>query len=207
MGELAVVGASFGRTGTTSVRRALEHLGFGPCHYMRHLAANARHAADWLRVAEGETPDFSALLGGFAATIAWPSSCFWRELAEANPSAKVLLINRDPADWYASVARTLYRTRPKEPRADYDLVIERLIWDGTFGGRFTDPQHAMDVYRAHYREVRATIPADRLVEVDPARGWPPLCEALGVPVPGETFPHANSTGEYLDRARAAGAVH
>lgn len=203
MGELTVVGASFGRTGTTSVRKALEHLGFGPCHYMRHLAVNDRHAADWLRVAQGEPPDFGTLLGGFAATIAWPASCYWRELAAANPSAKVLLIRRDPADWYASVARTLYRTRPKTPRGDYDRVIEELIWNGVFDGRFTDPHHAMNVYREHYRTVRDEISSDRLVEVDPTRGWPPLCEALGVPVPEQTFPHANSTGEYLERAKAA----
>lgn len=202
MGELTVVGASFGRTGTTSVRKALEHLGFGPCHYLRHLYGNHRHGLDWLRVADGEPPDFGALLGGFGSTVAWPASCFWRELAEANPSAKVLLLHRDPADWYASVARTLYLSRPRRSTGAGDRVMDRLIWNGVFGGRFTDPRYAMDVYRDHYRDVRDTVPADRLIEFDPARGWPPLCEALGVPVPGHPFPHANSTDEYLDRVRA-----
>ncbi|ADD41821.1 sulfotransferase family protein [Stackebrandtia nassauensis] len=206
MGELTVIGASFGRTGTASVRFALEQLGFGPCHHIRHLFASDRHARDWLRVAEGEPADWHRLLFGFAATIAWPASCYWRELAEANPSAKVLLVHRDPSDWYASVARTLYRRRPKRPVAERDRVFERLIWNGVFDGRFTDPRHAMDVYRDHYREVRATIPSDRLIEVDAAKGWPPLCEELGVPVPDETFPHANATGEYPNRPRTTGAV-
>lgn len=189
MGELTVIGASFGRTGTASVRLALEQLGFGPCHHIRHLYASDRHARAWLRVAEGEPADWPSLLSGFTATLTWPASCFWRELAEANPSAKVLTVLRDPGDWYAGLARTHYQARPKKPKTSRDRVMEHLVWNGVFGGRFTDPHHAMDVYRAHLREVRATIPADRLIEVDPARGWPPLCEQLGVPVPDEPFPY------------------
>ncbi|ADD42364.1 sulfotransferase family protein [Stackebrandtia nassauensis] len=206
MTRLDIIGASFGRTGTTSVRLALETLGFGPCHYMRHLFTDVEHARDWMWVADGNDPNWDVLLSGFASTIAWPASCYWRELAEAFPDAKVLLIDRDPVEWYGSVSRTLYRTRPRTAVEPRDKTIERLIWSGVFDGRFSDPQHAMDVYRAHRDEVRATIPADRLVDVDVAAGWPPLCEALGVAVPDEPFPHANSTGEYLDRARSAGAV-
>lgn len=206
MANLKIIGASFGRTGTTSIRLALETLGFGPCHYMRHLFTDEEHAQDWMWVADGNHPDWELLLSGFTSTIAWPASCYWRELAEAYPDAKVLLIDRDPVEWYGSVERTLYRTRPETAVEPRDKAIERLIWSGVFDGRFADPQYAMDAYRAHRDQVHATIPADRLIEADVARGWEPLCEALGVPVPDEPFPHANSTGEYLERARAAGAV-
>lgn len=204
---LKVVGASFGRTGTTSVRLALEKLGFGPCHYMHELAVDHRHASDWLRMARDNVdPDWESLLGRFSATIAWPAAAYWRELAAAYPAAKVLLIVRDPESWYDSVARTLYRTRPTVATTERDRVVEEIIWRGTFSGRFNDRDHAIDVYLRHLADVRATTPADRLVEVDPAGGWEPLCVGLGAAVPAEAFPIANTTDEYLRRAADAGVI-
>ncbi|MGV9382402.1 sulfotransferase family protein [Nonomuraea sp. NPDC003707] len=204
---LKVVGASFGRTGTSSVRLALETLGFGPCHYMKELFAAPAHAREWLRVADGGKPDWKRLLNGFTSTIAWPAAFYWRELAAAFPEAKVLLIVRDPASWYASMSRTLYRTRPAgQETAVRDQVIEKIVWQGTFSGRFEDRDHAMDVYRAHLDEVRAAVPPGRLVEVEPSHGWEPLCAALGVDVPDRPFPVANTTGDYLRRAEQAGVL-
>ncbi|MEV4115518.1 sulfotransferase family protein [Nonomuraea sp. NPDC049695] len=206
---LKVVGASYGRTGTTSVRLALETLGLGPCHYMRELFTSPAHAEEWLRVAEGGEPDWKRLLDGFASTIAWPAACYWRELAAAFPEAKVLLIVRDPASWYASMRRTLYRTRPAEAgpgTSVRDQVIEKIVWQGTFSGRFEDRDHAIGVYLAHLDEVRKAVPSGRLVEFEPSRGWEPLCAALGVDVPDVPFPTANTTDEYLRRAEQAGVL-
>jgi len=204
---LKVVGASFGRTGTSSARMALETLGFGPCHYMRELFTDDSHARDWLRVTEGRGPAWDRLLGRFTSTIAWPAAFYWRELADAFPNAKVLLIVRDPESWYTSMTQTLYRTRPADPGANArDQVIERLVWQGTFGGRFEDRDLALAVYRAHLAEVRDTVPADRLIELDVALGWEPLCAALGVDVPDEPFPVANTSTEYLHRAEQAGVL-
>ncbi|MFF4622030.1 sulfotransferase family protein [Nonomuraea jabiensis] len=206
---LKVVGASFGRTGTSSVRLALETLGFGPCHYMKELFVAPAHAREWLRVADGGKPDWKRLLDGFAATIAWPAAFYWRELAAAFPESKVLLIVRDPASWYASMSRTLYRTRPADTgqeTAVRDQVIEKIVWQGTFSGRFEDRDHAIAVYRAHLDEVRAAVPAGRLVEVEPSHGWEPLCAALGADVPDLPFPVANTTDDYLRRAEQAGVL-
>jgi hypothetical protein len=206
---LKVVGASFGRTGTSSVRLALETLGFGPCHYMKELFAAPAHAREWLRIADGEKPDWKRLLNGFTSTIAWPAAFYWRELAAAFPESKVLLIVRDPASWYASMSRTLYRTRPADTgqeAAVRDQVIEKIVWQGTFSGRFEDRDHAMGVYLAHLDEVRAAVPSERLVEVEPSHGWEPLCAALGVGVPDLPFPTANTTDEYLRRAEQAGVL-
>ncbi|GAA3212225.1 sulfotransferase family protein [Nonomuraea helvata] len=206
---LKVVGASYGRTGTTSVRLALETLGFGPCHYMRELFTSPAHAQEWLRVAEGGAPDWKRLLDGFASTIAWPAAFYWRELAAVFPEAKVLLIVRDPASWYASMRRTLYRTRPAGagPAANVrDQVIEKIVWQGTFSGRFEDRDHAIGVYLAHLDEVREAVPSGRLIEFEPSHGWEPLCAALGVGVPDVPFPTANTTDEYLRRAEQAGVL-
>ncbi|HEY3502336.1 MAG TPA: sulfotransferase [Actinocatenispora sp.] len=208
---LSIVGAAFGRTGTSSAREALVRLGLGPCHGMRQLFTDDAHAAAWLRAAEGGPVDWRRLLDGYGATVAWPASAFWRELADAYPKAKVLLLVRDPDAWYDSVARTLFRTRPAGATTDHrtpvrDRAIERIVWRGTFGGRFADRAYALGVYAAHRDRVRREVPAERLVEVDVADGWGPLCAALGVGVPDEPFPVANTTEEYLTRARRAGAL-
>ncbi|GAA4893911.1 hypothetical protein LX16_1755 [Stackebrandtia albiflava] len=204
---MRVVGAAFGRTGTSSVRTALETLGLGPVHYMRMLAVDPVHARGWSALASGEPGVTAAgLLAGYRSSVAWPGSRYWRDLAAAFPDAKVLLTVRDPDTWYDSVHATLYRTRPARPRTAADHAIEHIVWRGTFGGRFADRSHAVAVYLRHNEEVRAEVPPDRLVECDPARGWEPLCAGLGVAVPDAPFPHVNTTGQYLDRAAAAGAL-
>ncbi len=205
---LKVIGASFGRTGTSSARVALESLGFGPCHYMRALFTDPTQAQDWLAVAQGAVPDWPRILRGYRSTVAWPATYFWRELAAAYPAAKVLLIVRDPQDWYDSMYRTLYRTRPSDTTQlpVRDAAIERIVWQGTFGGRFTDRAHAIGVYREHLAEVRDTISADRLIELDVSQGWRTLCSALGVDEPPADFPVLNTTDEYLRRAGRAGAL-
>lgn len=208
---IRIVGASFGRTGTSSTREALEQLGFGPCHGMRRLFTDTAHAAAWLRAADGGSVDWRRLLDGYGATVAWPASYFWRELATAFPAARVLLLVRDPDDWYESMFRTLYRTRPANATTDErtsvrDRTIERIVWQGTFDGQFTDRAHAIRVYLAHLVQVRREVPADRLIETDVADGWGPRCDALGVPAPDTPFPVANTTDTYLERARRAGAL-
>jgi len=202
---LRVVGASFGRTGTTSARLALEALGFGPVHYMRALFADERHAAGWLRAVDGER-DWARLLRTYRSTIAWPAAYFWRELAAAYPDARVLLLRRDADAWYDSMRRTLWRTRPDTPTIVRDRAIEAIVWRGVFGGRFTDRARAIELYRAQLAAVRREIAPERLVEADVADGWAPLCAGLGVPVPAAPFPHANTTSEYVARAGRAGAL-
>jgi hypothetical protein len=204
---LRIVGASFGRTGTTSARLALERLGFGPCHYMRALFTDEAAAQAWYAAAGDALPDWPRLLAGYRSTIAWPASYFWRELAALYPTAKVLLLTRDPDEWYESVAGTLYRTRPVDGgSAMRDRAVERIVWQGIFGGRFADREHAIAVYRAHLEAVREGVPRARLVEFSPAQGWAPLCSALGVDVPREPFPVANTTGDYVRRAAEAGVL-
>ncbi len=204
---MRVLGASFGRTGTSSVRLALAALDLGPTHSMKALFDDAAHARQWLRVADSANADWGGLLGAYRSTVAWPATFFWRELITVYPTARVLLVVRDPEAWYASMARTLYRTRPRGGwRVVADRLIERVVWQGTFGGRFDDRDHAIAVYRAHLDEVRATVPADRLVEFEVGQGWGPLCAGLGVPVPATEFPRVNTTDEYVQRAQRAGVL-
>ncbi|MEV4754699.1 sulfotransferase family protein [Micromonospora sp. NPDC049559] len=212
---LDVIGVGLGRTGTRSLKEALELLGLGPCHHMSELFTNPSSIAEWLRAAEGEPVDWERLYAGYRSTVDWPGAAFWRDLVAAYPEAKVLLTVRDPGRWYDSVAQTIHATRFADPDTmppavrerfdahpelwDQPKVVETLVWQGTFGGRFTDRDHALAVYEAHRAAVRATVPAERLLEFDVAQGWEPLCAFLGVPAPDAPFPLLNTTAEFQRR--------
>ncbi|MER7016196.1 sulfotransferase family protein [Saccharopolyspora sp. NPDC000359] len=194
-----IIGAGFGRTGTASVKAALERLGFGPCYHMFEVIAQPERVRDWTRALDGEISDWETVLGGFASTVDWPGCTFWCELVEAYPEAKVLLTVRDPQKWYDSVHSTIYQFVQQEPSDDaFDVqlrpMVERMIWNGTFGGRFDDREHAIAVFEQHNAAVRAAVPADRLLTYQVGEGWQPLCDFLGVPVPEEDFPHVNDAG-------------
>lgn len=212
---LKVIGAGFGRTGTTSVKAALETLGFGPCFHMSELSARPALVDGWLRRVTGEPVRWAALFDGYAATVDWPAAAFWRELSETYPDAKVLLTVRDPRRWYDSMAATIFRMRYTDAASmppamrrlfesrpgveDQFRMVEKLIWQDTFGGRFADRDHAIRVFREHIAEVRAAIAPERLLEYDVADGWDPLCAFLGTHVPAEPFPHLNTSASVQHR--------
>lgn len=213
---LKVIGAGLGRTGTDSVKAALERLGFGPCHHMKDLFTNPSSIRGWLDAATGRPTDWDQLLAGYSSTLDWPSASFWRELADAYPQARVLLTVRDPQRWYDSVADTLYRSRyqsvaemPPELRARFETtpelqdqlaLTERLIWQGTFAGRFLDRDFAIGAYEKHLAAVRDAVPSSRLLEFEVAQGWEPLCAFLDVEVPDEPFPWLNTSADYRQRS-------
>jgi hypothetical protein len=208
---LAVVGAGFGRTGTLSLKAALELLGFAPCYHMVEVARLPKHAAVWAGAARGSPTDWRAFFNGYAAAVDWPAAAFWHELATVFPTARVILTVRDGAAWYASFRETIVEhTAGLSPphgsplRAIYDLTRE-LILNGVFGGRATDEQHARGVYELHNRAVAAALPAERLLVYELASGWAPLCAFLGRPIPSEPFPHLNTRAGFLrDYLGAAG---
>ena len=200
---LAVLGAGFGRTGTLSLKGALETLGLAPCYHMVEVARQPEHAEIWTRAARGEPVDWHAFFRDYAAAVDWPATAFWRELASAFPAARIVLTVRDTAAWYASfratiVERTAALSPPQDSplRAIYDLTHE-LILGGVFGGRAADEQHACAVYDAHNRSIVDEIPPQRLLVYDLAAGWPPLCAFLERPIPSEPFPHLNTRAGFL----------
>ncbi|MDE2487101.1 MAG: sulfotransferase family protein, partial [Alphaproteobacteria bacterium] len=104
---LKVIGAGYGRTGTMSLKLALEQLGFGPCYHMVEVFKNPQAPAWWLEAADGR-PDWAKIFNGYSATVDWPSATFYRELAEAYPDAKVILTERDPEAWFRSTQATIF---------------------------------------------------------------------------------------------------
>jgi sulfotransferase family protein len=208
---LRVIGVGFGRTGTASLRQALERLGFGPCYHMFVLAEQPWRARRWVEASHGRA-EWQAIFAGFGSTVDWPGAAHWREIVAAYPQAKVVLTVRDPQRWYDSMSRTILRGAPvlQRPavRRAFDLlllgnrdlrdlaeVVNQGVLDREFGGRY-DREHVTAVFERHTAEVRAEVPADRLLVFEVAQAWGPLCAFLGVPVPEEPFPHANETLEF-----------
>lgn len=206
---LAVIGAGFGRTGTLSLKFALEKLGFSKCYHMMEVIAHPDHTGIWRDAFRKQAVDWDALFDGYRAAVDWPACNWWRELAEYYPDAKVILSTRDPGRWYASVRDTIYAST-RDALASQDPSIrargqwaEELIWQHTFDGRMDDEAHVIDVMKRHEAQVERTIAKDRLLVFEAASGWAPLCEFLGVPVPDEPYPRVNTTEEFLARTRRA----
>jgi len=202
---LKVIGAGFGRTGTSSLKLALEQLGFGPCFHMTEFFRSPDGEAlkaKWTRVAfdPGE-PDWDSVFAGYGATVDWPSTAVWRALAAHFPDAKVILTERDADAWYDSCLATIFGGRTSDEalaeRTDaWGRMIRELINRRTFDGRTGDRDHAIAVYRAHNAEVRRSLPADRLLVHGPGDGWVPLCAFLGVAVPETPYPKANTREDF-----------
>jgi hypothetical protein len=218
---LKVIGTGFGRTGSHSLKLALEMLRLGPCYHMMEVFAHPGHAAIWeaLGRSVGESrsdqnkaarSDFDAVLAGFPSTVDWPSTFFWRTLAGRFPAAKVIHSERPAEEWYQSVSQTILpaitRVVPAEPppgappgMAAQRAMTHALIVEGTFGGDLSK-ENVIKVYEKHNQEVRRVIAGERLLVFNARQGWQPLCEFLGVAVPAADFPKTNSTSEFRARA-------
>jgi hypothetical protein len=194
---LRVVGAGLGRTGTNSLKLALERLLGAPCYHMIEVFAHPEHVGAWHGAARGEMPDWKQLFGGYAAAVDWPSSAFWPELAGAFPDAVILLSERDPESWWRSASSTIF------PAISGATGEWRAMIDALFAARFTtavdDHEASVAAYQRHYADALRRIPPARLVRWRASDGWEPLCRALGVPVPEEPFPHTNTTEEFQQR--------
>ncbi|MCB1686068.1 MAG: sulfotransferase [Pseudomonadales bacterium] len=199
---IKVIGAGFGRTGTLSLKQALEKLGYAKCYHMMELDITRDEDLAWCALHRGEAVDFDHLFAGYQSSVDWPSCNFWREQLAHYPAAKVVLSERDPERWYTSVMSTIYPSS-KAMRDVPDAAVQRrvkmvyeVIWDGVFGGRIEDRDHAIDVYLRHNQAVKDALPADRLLVFEAHQGWPPLCEFLGTAIPDEDFPRVNTTEDF-----------
>ncbi|HEV2980884.1 MAG TPA: sulfotransferase [Solirubrobacteraceae bacterium] len=202
--SLRVVGVGLGRTGTNSLKVALEQLLGGPCYHMFELIAHPQQVPQWEQAVRGEAVDWHALFDGYAATVDWPGCAFWRELVAANPDAAVLLSTRDSAQtWWASMEHTIVPALQGPMLSDQpDLArgqeMVRELFRTRFTPQFADRDAAIAVYERHCAEVRREVAPTSLIEWQPRDGWEPICSRLGVPVPDTPFPHENSSEDFGD---------
>jgi hypothetical protein len=194
---LKVIGAGLGRTGTASLKVALEQLLGGRCYHMSECFGNPANPPLWLEAAHGR-PDWEAIFRDYVATVDYPACGFWRELADYYPDAKVLLSVRDPDKWFESTRETIFSDDIRElathtpDSAFFDACVNK-----DFVGHFGDRAFITDYFRRHSKAVIAAIPKERLLVYEAGQGWEPLCAFLGVPVPDTPFPHVNTRSDFL----------
>ena len=196
---LQVVGAGVGRTGTHSLKIALEQLLGGTCHHMMEVIVRPEEVPVWTDAIDGKQIDWDALMQPYTAQVDWPGASFWPELTKANPDALVILSVRDPDDWYTSCTNTIFEGLDMmvEQGNPWMAAMLRLLGE-RFSDRLDERDAMLAAFEKHNDAVRAGVPAERLLEWTTADGWEPICERLGVPVPAEPFPRTNSTVEFRE---------
>jgi hypothetical protein len=198
---MKLIGAGFGRTGTLSLKKALEILGFGPCYHMQVTFFNPWHLPFWYKASIGKNVNWKKFFKRYKSTVDWPASAFYKELMNEYPDAKVILHVREPETWYESAFKTIYTMSRSFPFWFPKQLIkmqENVIWQGIFEGRFQDRELAISKFRKHVENVKKCVPEDRLLIFDVKEGWAPLCKFLDVPVPENiSFPHRNEAKKYI----------
>ena len=201
---LKVIGAGFGRTGTLSLKVALEQLGYGPCHHMKEVMLNTDQAEWFSQASKGVEVDWHEVFNKYSSAVDWPAAAYYQELAESFPDAKIVLGVRDPDAWYESVENTIFRVIPNFPkwirfifpRSDKVFnMIEKTIWQGEFSGQFEDKGTAIQVFNERIETIKKMFPPERLLIHTSKDGWEPLCEFLDVDIPDTPYPWVNDSAK------------
>ena len=197
---MQVIGAGFGRTGTSSLQSALQELLGGKCYHMKDIMTNPVQLRIWHDFAVGKTasPDWKHLFAGYAAAVDCPVCLYYKELMEVFPDAKVVLTLRDPESWWKSHNRLMSLTRKarlfcciSRRLSMIARFTDKLIIENVFEGRL-EKEHCIRIFERHNTCVRETVPRNRLLEYDVRQGWEPLCNFLNIAVPDRPFPHLNA---------------
>jgi hypothetical protein len=207
-----VIGAGWGRT---SLKKALEILGYDKTYHMHEVFQHSRaHGKFWCRVADKKPYDFDEIFcengkPKYRASCDFPSSQYWREQLEQYPEAKVILTTRDPEKWYKSTMDTILLALSGSPNQYFGLkfldlvdlgIMKKEFWLKTitrdaFHYQF-DKQSLITGYKEHNEKVLKECPKEKLLVYNVEEGWEPLCKFLNKPIPSEPFPHLNDTKEF-----------
>lgn len=205
---LGVIGAGVGRTGTYSLKLALNQLGFGPCYHMEEVILDMPRKLPMWQAAVSDTPDWQQIYDGYASAVDWPTASYYQELHNTYPEAKFILTHRDPDTWVDSFSATIYEILSNIPEAPEPMrpwleMTVKVLEKANISLGLT-PEHLRAAFEAHNAAVRAAIPASQLLVYQVKEGWEPLCAFLDAPVPDDPFPRTNDRTEFWDKVAAAG---
>ncbi len=202
---LQIIGAGFGRTGTYSLKAALEQLGFGPCHHMSEVIHDNSQIKAWSKAAGGHA-DYGAIFSGFRSAVDFPVSAFWQDVLAVTPGAKVILSHREPEDWYASFSQTILPlildkgAWPQNATPWFEM-IEKVIIGKAMGGH-TDREGILQAYRANEAAVRKLEAKGQALVFSVRDGWAPLCRFLDVKAPDTPFPKTNARADFFSSVKS-----
>jgi len=207
--SIKIIGAGLPRTGTNTLKESLEMLGYNKTYHMKELLVHPENLHHWVTLKETGMTKWEELYDGFEATVDFPGYPWYKEHMKHYPDAKVILTVRPFEKWYTSVYSTIWQAGPQtvsqkiammskllfNPRLRSVIKCVKFAKGTIFGvhlqGQFTDKVFAEKIFDKHNADVKAYVPADKLLVYDVSEGWAPLCKFLGVPEPNEPFPHLN----------------
>ena len=193
---LKIIGAGLGRTGTASLKVALEQLGFGPCYHMGEVLPHVEERVPlWIAAGQGR-PDWDTIFADYQSAVDYPACSFWREQMAHFPEAKVILSTRSAESWFDSVHKTIMApdTTAWLEKGPIREFFELCMWKD-YKPHINDRDCMIDYYQRREAEIKAELPADKLLVFDVKEGWEPLCKFLEVDVPDDDFPRVNSRDE------------
>lgn len=214
---IKVIGAGLGRTGTTSLKYALETLGYNKCYHMSELLNDHSRLKYWKELQKTGSTNYKKLFDGYMAAVDYPTAAYYKTFYRQFPGSKVILTVRDPEEWYQSVEKTIYAVSPKKFSDFMGLIYkaitnkhvrdfgpvfkmnDQLIWKDHFKGRFKDKAFAIERYHQWNDEVKDSIPKEDLLVMQVSDGWEPLCTFLGKPIPETPFPISNKRADFKDK--------
>ncbi len=207
--SIKIIGAGFPRTGTNTLKRSLEILGISKAYHFKDLLLNPENLHYWKTLAETGSTQWDEIYDGYEASVDFPCYPWYKEHMKRYPDAKVILTVRPFDKWYTSVKSTIWTAGPQTVPEKIVMIaklvvtprlrkvfkcikfVKGYLWKTQFEGRFLDKDFVETVWNKHIEEVKAYVPADKLLVYDVRDGWPPLCEFLGVEAPAEPLPHLN----------------
>ena len=204
---MKVICAGWGRTGTRSLKFALEKILGQPSYHMQNILLNKKDAKIWHdSIFHNQKKfDWEKIYKGYGACLDFPSCNYYKELMEAYPDAKVILTTRDDNSWIKSwnvlnnqiLKSFTFRFLAKIPGTSFklqkDIHNEMILGiDGAFQNAKTDEERKQK-FNEWNKSVIDYVPENRLLVYEVKDGWQPLCKFLNVPVPKIPFPFKNKT--------------
>ncbi len=212
--SIKIIGAGLPRTGTNTLREALEILGFSKTYHMKHLLVHPEDLHYWTTLKATGTTDWNALYNGYQATVDFPCYPWYKEHMKQYPDAKVILSLRPFEKWYISYYSTIWKAQ-NPPDAERAAMGEKIAADARlqtvmnvmgfsrqvmsedhFQGKFLDKEFMEKLFNEYNEDVKKYVPADKLLVFDVTEGWEPLCKFLDVEVPNEPLPHTNKKEDF-----------
>lgn len=192
---LKIIGAGLGRTGTASLKVALEQLGMGKCYHMTDVLQDPPRGKAWVEAAKGNA-DWDTIFDGYGGSVDYPGCTFWEELADYYPDAKIILTTRDPVRWWESANETIMSQMLIDgiKGSPFGELMQRIVFD-TVENRMGDKDFMVSYFEKRNAEIIEEVPPERLLVYQVREGWGPLCEFLGKPIPEVEFPRINSREE------------
>lgn len=219
--SIEILGTGLGRTGTFTLKLALEHLGFGRCYHMSELFQKPEGLYFFNKAEKGEMVKWNKLFEGYKSAVDYPVARYFRQLSEYYSDAKIIHTLRDPHEWYESAYKTIFMANnlpvkrilkfaslymfSKEIRRRLPVLIyNRKLMKLEFGTNLKDKKKIIAKFESHTENVIKKIPSKRLLLFNPSDGWKPLCNFLGAKIPEANFPFSNTFEEFLQKVDIIG---